>query len=126
MIDEVVTRLEVMGYTVTENDKIILKYVVQSCTDHILNATNLDEIPDGLHSQAVDMVCGLFIKEKKTTSPADLTGFDLGKAVKSISEGDTSVTYDGTKTDEERLDDLISDLIQACERDLVRYRVLTW
>lgn len=123
MIDEAVEILEAYGYTVTDADKVILGMIEGSTTAHIKNATNLDEIPDGLKSQVVDTIVAHFLRAKKLISPESL---NFEKLVKSISEGDTSVTYDGEKSAEERLDDWIESMITACERDLARYRRLTW
>ena len=123
MIDEAVARLEAYGYSVTEADKVILGLIVGSTTAHINATTNLDEIPDGLHEQTIDAIVGNFLQAKKLTSPES---FDFEKMVKSISEGDTSVTYDGEKSAEERLDEWIDSMLTRLDNDLFRYRVMVW
>jgi hypothetical protein len=58
-----------------------------------------------------------------------LTGFDVSAAVKSIQEGDTSVTFafcSGDLTPEKRLDLLISYLKGDESGTLASYRKLQW
>lgn len=123
MIDKVVERLEAYGYEVTEADKTILAMIVGSTTAHINATTNLDEMPEGLTEQTIDAIVAHFLRAKKLTSPET---FNFEKMVKSISEGDTSVTYDGEKSAEERLDEWIESMLTRLDDDMFKYRVLTW
>lgn len=123
MIDKAVERLEAYGYEVTEADKVILAMIVGSTTAHINATTNLDEIPEGLTEQTLDAIVAQFLRAKKLTSPES---FNFEKMVKSISEGDTSVTYDGEKSAEERLDEWIDSMLTRLDDDIFKYRVLTW
>lgn len=123
MIDKAVERLTAYGYTVTDADKVILGMIEGSTTAHIKNATNLDEIPDGLTEQVIDAIVAHFLRAKKLTSPESL---NFEKLIKSISEGDTSVTYDGEKSSEERLDEWIEYMLTRLDDDLFKYRVLSW
>lgn len=123
MIDKAVERLNAYGYDVTEADKVILAMIVGSTTAHINATTNLDEIPEGLTEQTIDAIVAHFLRSKKITNPET---FNFEKMVKSISEGDTSVTYDGEKSAEERLDEWIESMITRLDDDMFKYRVLTW
>lgn len=127
MLEDVKMRLESFGYTVTDADSWILNFIVQKVENHIKNECNISSIPDGLYDIAVDMVVGEFLLSKKSTG--QLTGFDLSAAIKQIEEGDTSITYaigSGDSTPEQRLDALISYLMNNGKNEFVSYRRVKW
>jgi len=127
MLDDVKKRLESFGYTVTDADAWVLDFIIQKVENQIKNECNVDAVPDGLHNIAVDMVVGEFLLNKK--SRGQLEGFDLEAAVKQIHEGDTSVTFaigDGSKTPEERLDELILYLMNYGKGKFAAYRCIKW
>lgn len=129
MLNDIIQRLASYGYEVTETDEFALNFIIQKVENHIKNSCNILSIPEGLHNIAVDMVCGEFLCEKKATKPNDLKGFNLETAIKSIQEGDTNITFavgEGSKTDEQKLDTLISHLMTYGEKELVHYRCLSW
>ncbi len=75
------------------------------------------------------MAIGEFLLAKKTFAPDDLTGFDLGPAIKQLQEGDTNtvfVTGEGTMTPEQRLTALISHLLTYGRDEFACYRRIRW
>lgn len=127
MLDDVKKRLESFAYTVTEADNWMLEFIIQKVENSIKADCNINTIPDGLHNIAVDMAVGEFLLNKK--SRGQLEGFDLEAAVKQIHEGDTSVTFaigDGSKTPEERLDELILYLMNYGKGKFAAYRCIKW
>lgn len=126
MLEDVKKRLESLGYTFVDSDTWILDFIIIKVENHIKSQCNTLSVPEGLHENAVDMVCGELLLGKKGSG--QLIGFDLETAVKSIQEGDTNVTYafgSGSKTPEERLDVLINFLLHS-EVDYSSYRRLKW
>lgn len=125
----VIQRLEGLGYIVNvTNDSWMIAFAIQKVENQIKNACNLDRIPDGLKYRAVDMVCGEFLFAMKQTGKLDET-FNLEVAVKSVQAGDTNVTLaigDGSQSPEQRLDALISYLMERGEGDFVCYQKLKW
>lgn len=127
MLDDVKKRLESFGYIVTDVDAWVLDFIIKKVENHIKNQCNTSTVPEELHEIAVDMVVGEFLLNKK--SRGQLEGFDLEAAVKQIHEGDTSVTFaigDGSKTPEERLDELILYLMNYGKGKFASYRCIKW
>jgi len=127
MFEDVVERLKSFGYEVTETDNWMLEFIIQKVENSIKADCNINTIPEGLHEIAVDMVVGEFLLNKK--SRGQLEGFDLETAVRQIQEGDTSVTFavgDGSKTSEERLDELILYLMNHGKGKFTSYRCIKW
>lgn len=127
MLEDVTKRLESFGYEVTEADNWIIEFLIQKIKNSIKADCNINTIPEELHEIAVDMVVGEFFLNKK--SRGQLEGFDLEAAVKQIHEGDTSVTFaigDGSKTPEERLDELILYLMNYGKGKFATYRCIKW
>jgi len=127
MLEDVTKRLESFGYEVTEADNWMIEFLIQKIENSIKADCNINTIPEELHEIAVDMVVGEFLLNKK--SRGQLEGFDLEAAVKQIHEGDTSVTFaigDGSKTPEERLDELILYLMNHGKGKFASYRCIKW
>lgn len=127
MLEDVIKRLESFGYEVTEADNWMIEFLIQKIENSIKADCNINTIPEELHEIAVDMVVGEFLLNKK--SRGQLEGFDLEAAVKQIHEGDTSVTFaigDGSKTPEERLDELILYLMNYGKGKFAAYRCIKW
>jgi len=127
MLEDVTKRLESFGYEVTEADNWMIEFLIQKIENSIKADCNINTIPEELHEIAVDMVVGEFLLNKK--SREQLEGFDLEAAVKQIHEGDTSVTFaigDGSKTPEERLDELILYLMNYGKGKFAAYRCIKW
>lgn len=131
VLEAVVLRLAMLGYTVTDNDNTGLKYLISRCEQEILSNINHTVLPDGLFYTLVDMVAGQFLYDKKAAGALDgLEGFDFSAPAKSISEGDISVTFagasDGATTAEARFDALLETLRHPAESTLAAYRRLRW
>lgn len=86
MIDKFVKRLSELGYKVSEDDRGLLLSCVSFVEKHILNYCNLTAIPAELEEVFINRVCGEFLLLK-------LEAGEVGGDVKSISEGDVSVTF---------------------------------
>lgn len=109
----------VTGYVATDDDDILIKYIAASETQHIMNETAQDVMPEDLYNVLRDFVVGRFIQIRK----AAIIGDDNLNVVKSLSEGDVSVTFGGS-TAEARIDELIATLTK--ERDLKCFRKFRW
>ena len=74
------------------------------------------------------MICGQFLLEKKSTGNLTLNDINLNNVqVKSISEGDTNISYatDGIQDSCAKLDTLIQSLLNA-KKYLYKFRRLVW
>ena len=127
MREAVVDMLAALGVTGAAGDPL-LDIVISNVQYRVQNKTNRKDMPEGLVSVAVYMAVGEYLNMKKCSG--QLEGFDLdAAAVKSIQEGDTNITFalgEGSSTPEQRLDALISYLINGRTREFYRFRRLVW
>lgn len=126
MREEVVSMLMALGVTGAADDPL-LDIVIRNVQYRVQNETNQSELPEGLESLAVSMAVGEYLNMKKVSG--QLEGFDLDAAIKQIQEGDTNTVFaigDGSSTPEQRLDALISYLINGRTREFYRFRRLVW
>lgn len=122
-------RLTAYGFELADKDETLLKYALDGVHEQITNATNQADIPAGLRYTACDMVMGGFLQMLKAFSPDSLKGFDLSIAVKQITAGDTNTTFavgEGSSTDEQRLDAVISWFKTHGTGDFAKYRRVCW
>jgi hypothetical protein len=123
MFDEVVKRLEALGWGVSPDDAWLITHLIEKVKWTIQNRCNIEGGPEGLRYVAVDMVCGEFLYDKKGSVGAG--GLDVEAAVKSIKEGDTQVTY-AVGDDSITYDGLINLLMKGFQDELLRYRRIEW
>ena len=123
----VLNRLESLGYTLKETDDWMISFSVQKVENTIKNECNADSIPDGLLQIAVDMICGEFLFTLKQSGQLD--DFDLDAALKTVQTGDTTVTFavdQGSMTVEQRLNNLLSFLMNNGRSEFICYRKIRW
>ena len=126
MREDVVSMLTALGVTRAADDPL-LDIVISNVQYRVQNETNRADLPDGLKSVAVYMAVGEYLNMKKVSGQLD--GLDLDAAIKQIQEGDTNTVFaigDGSSTPEQRLDALISYLINGRTREFYRFRRLVW
>lgn len=118
--------LTALGVTGAADDPL-LDIVISNVQYRVQNETNRADLPDGLKSVAVYMAVGEYLNMKKVSGQLD--EFDLDAAIKQIQEGDTNTVFaigDGSSTPEQRLDALISYLINGRTREFYRFRRFVW
>lgn len=129
MLERIKERLQSIGYAVKDSDDIAINFAMQKVENTIKNDCNISAIPDGLMHIAIDMVVGEFLMSKKTFAPNDLLNFNLDSAIKQIQEGDTNISFavgEGSKTDEQRLDNFIDYLLNYGRDEFITYRRFRW
>lgn len=125
MEDKLIARLEQLGYTYDpEKDHGMLEFCMNASANVVKHRINRDEIPDGLEYVYIDMVCGEFLKLKK--SCGQLINFQFERIVESVKEGDTQVTFQKDMTPEQQFDAMLVQLTMGHEEDFIRYRRLVW
>ena len=125
-IEAILKRLVSFGYALNEVDSWMICFAIQKTENHIKNSCNTSAIPEGLLNTAVDMICGEFLYTKKQSGKLEIDGLDLTSAIKSISEGDTTVQFADGSSDVDRFDALLNYLLHNGEGDFVCYRRLKW
>ncbi len=124
-IENILKRLETLNYTIVDSDNFVIAFSIDKVIRNIKNICNISTIPTGLESTAIDRVCGDVLFSKKQTGQIDST-FLSEELISSISIGGTSVSYAKAQSPDERLNSLISYLINKGEEEFVSFRKLTW
>lgn len=125
--NKVVDRIASLGYTVSPEDTLRIEHLiskVDAYTRTICNFTEAEDLPTLITPAFIDKVVGEFLYEKVKSGL-----IDVETAIKTIKEGDTSITYaygDGSKTPELRLEDLVGVLENQYRTVVMRYRKLAW
>ena len=122
--DDVAIRLQTLGYNIDEGDNAALVYVINGTEQYIKNYCNISEIPDELYYVAVDMAAGTMLKTKFSTGADTCKDIDfISDGIKSITEGDVSVTYSDSGGSFNRYEKLIDSLLSR-KSELIKYRKL--
>ena len=125
--DDVVNRLKQLGYTATEQDYDQIDFELQKTINYVMNYCNITVIPEILDHRINDRVCAYFLYNKKNSG--SLEGFNYETVIKSIKEGDTTVTYavgQGEDTPENRFDAFVKQLERGFDKWITPHRRLRW
>ena len=125
-IESVLERLKSFGVNVTEDDTWLIAFSIRYTHNTICNECNISEIPDGLFSVAVDIACGEYMNTAKSMCKLHVDNIDLTGAITQIKEGDTSITFDASASDESKLSAFINYLLHGRKGELVCYRKMYW
>lgn len=123
----VITRINALGYTVTEADRYLVDYNISKAKARLRIYTNQPEVPDGLYHVWVDMAAGMFLADKKAAGALN-EFYNFDAPAKSISEGDTSVTFAiaDTGSFEDQFDAMLAKMTEPDEELYVAFRRLVW
>lgn len=120
MITDIKTRLETLGYVAKPEDDAFIAFVLEKTNERIKIFTNQSAIPDELKFEIVDAVCGEIMLAKLANG-----GLDVERAVQSISEGDTSVTF-ANGSDSASILKRYYEGLGLDNTKLVKFRVMVW
>lgn len=130
LYNDVVARLAMLGYTVTEGQEPAVTYAINLATEKIKVNINRKEIPEELHYTHIDMAAGLFLKDLKDRGQLAGDAFDFSAPAKKISEGDVSVELagaaEGSLTPEARFDNMLNGFISPPQSVFAAFRRLKW
>lgn len=120
---DVEKRLAAVGFRIGDGDAVLIECCISDAEEFICNFCNLDEIPSRLKSTTVKYATGLYL-QKKLASGDGFDNFDVRTdGVASISEGDTSITYDTSNNS--HTEKVINDLLDV-KAMLIPFRKLRW
>lgn len=127
----ILKRLETLGYKLTVNDNNVwlIAFSINEVVSHIKNFCNISAIPKELNHIVIERVAGKVLYNQKSTGQSDDLPIDLETAVKSVQTGDTNVTFaigEGSMTDEQRFDAIVSSLLNTGEGELICFRKIKW
>jgi hypothetical protein len=72
------------------------------------------------------MVCGEVLNAKFLSGQLDLDSLDLDGMIQSVKQGDTQVNFSAEESDEAKLKNLLSWLMNGKGCDLLCYRKMRW
>lgn len=124
---EIIDRLSQLGYTSSEKDFDQIDFELRMVTNYTLNYCNITQIPEIVEPRLIDRVCANFLYYKKNSGSLD--GFDYEKVIKSIKEGDTTITYavgQGEDTPENRFDAFVRQLERGYDKWITPHRRIRW
>ncbi len=114
-VEQLRERLLDMGFETEENEEDILKNAIERVEQTILNYCNCENVPQELYFVALDMACGEYLAASRCQGSEK-------SALKSISEGDISVTFG----DEEPVEVLADKLLCKGREEMVSFRRIKW
>ena len=123
--EDIVNRLTQLGYKPDETEYEQVDFELKKMCNYVLNYCNIDTIPEIIEPRLIDRVCSEYLFYKKNSG--QLEGFDYDFVIKSIKEGDTSITYaeeDGTP--ESRFNSFVKQLERGFDKWITRHRRLKW
>ena len=125
--EHIVKRLAQLGYVVEDSDHDSIEFELDKIMNYVKNYCNITEIPTIVEPRMIDRVCSEFLFYKKNSGA--LEGFNYDAVIKSIKEGDTTITYavgQGEDTPESRFDAFVKSLERGFDKWITPYRRLRW
>lgn len=122
-MDKVIELIELFGIRISTDD-FYLAFAVESTIQDILNFCNLKEIPVELEHVIVRRVLAKILDFKLQTSDAD--SINIEKGIKSITEGDVSISYDTSLDRGVLLSKFIKDGLNYGTDNLYSFRDFRW
>lgn len=123
-LEAIKARLAHFRYEAASADDGMLTYIQTTVVQSTLLALNISVIPEDVEHIVIDKICGEFLMTKKSTGQS--VGIDVATGIKSIQEGDTTITYDTATSPEAQLDMLLKWLISGRDGVLLRHRCIRW
>lgn len=125
--ENIIDRLAQLGYTATEADNNAIDFELNEAINYTLNYCNIANVPEIVEPRLIDRVCSCFLYYKKNSG--SMEGFNYETVIKSIKEGDTTLTYavgQGEDTPENRFDAFVKKLELAYDKWITPHRRLRW
>ena len=120
----VIAKLLKLG--IEEPDNFILENSIEKIKLYIINKTNQKQVPENLKYVWIERVIGEYLVFMLRIGKLEIDALDFGRIAKEISEGDTKVAYDNTKTSGDKFEVYTTYLQTYNEDEIKRYRRLVW
>lgn len=121
---EVISKLSKLG--IDEIDNFILENSIEKIKLYIVNKSNQKQVPENLKYVWIERVIGEYLLFMLRVGKLEIDALDFGRIAKEISEGDTKVAYDNTKTTGDKFEVYTMYLQMYGEDEIKRYRRLVW
>lgn len=111
---------------IDEPDNFILENSIEKVKLYIINKSNQKQVPENLKYVWIERVIGDYLVFMLRIGKLKIDALDFGRIAKEISEGDTKVAYDNTKTTGDKFEVYTTYLQTYNEDEIKRYRRLVW
>ncbi len=111
---------------IDEPDNFILENSIEKVKLYIINKSNQKQVPENLKYVWIERVIGDYLVFMLRIGKLEIDALDFGRIAKEISEGDTKVAYDNTKTTGDKFEVYTTYLQTYNEDEIKRYRRLVW
>ena len=111
---------------IDEPDNFILENSIEKVKLYIINKSNQKQVPENLKYVLIERVIGEYLVFMLRIGKLEIDALDFGRIAKEISEGDTKVAYDNTKTTGDKFEVYTTYLQTYNEDEIKRYRRLVW
>ena len=125
--NKIIDRLAQLGYIAKDADYEAIDFELTESINYTLNYCNITEVPEIVEPRLINRVCSSFLYYKKNSG--SLEGFNYDAVIKSIKEGDTTLTYavgQGEDTPENRFDAFVKKLELSYDKWITPHRRLRW
>lgn len=123
-LEKIKLRLKSLGYEVTEGDEFALEFVMGKTEERIKHFCNIDEVPDCLEYPFIELCVSDFMISK--LSMGKLGTMELEQVVKTIEDGDTTVSFQSGMDANTRFVTYFDNLMRDQKDSLLRHRKLVW
>ena len=120
----VIAKLLKLG--IEEPDNFILENSIEKVKLYIINKSNQKQVPENLKYVLIERAIGEYLVFMLRIGKLEIDALDFGRIAKEISEGDTKVAYDNTKTTGDKFEVYTMYLQTYGEDEIKRYRRLVW
>ena len=120
----VIAKLLKLG--IEEPDNFILENSIEKVKLYIINKSNQKQVLENLKYVWIERVIGEYLVFMLRIGKLEIDALDFGRIAKEISEGDTKVAYDNTKTTGDKFEVYTMYLQTYGEDEIKRYRRLVW
>ena len=111
---------------IDEPDNFILENSIEKVKLYIINKSNQKQVPENLKYVWIERAIGDYLVFMLRIGKLEIDALDFGRIAKEISEGDTKVAYDNTKTTGDKFEVYTTYLQTYNEDEIKRYRRLVW
>ena len=124
--EDVKKYLKSLGYEVVDGDLFLLENSIQTVKYQIGNKTNQKKVPEGLKYVWINRSVAEFLNFKLKMNQLDIPGLNFNRIAKEISEGETKVVFEDSKTTGDKFEVFLSTLLTYGESEILKYRRLVW
>jgi hypothetical protein len=129
---QVIIRLKALGYMTgsSAQERAGVRDAINRAERWIKNETNQKEVPLGLLHIWAGMAAAMYLSELQFSGKLDPEIYDFDAPAKTITEGDTSVTFfgasDGVLTPQARFNKTLENMQNPSQSQLAAYRRIRW